>query len=51
MGDLERWEIASMAVCGAFCLQILKVIYAPLFWVIFSALLWMSIYRLIKRYG
>ena len=51
MGDLDKWDAALMAVTGAFCLQLLKAINPVLFWIVFGMLLWLSIYKLIKRYG
>ena len=51
MGNLEKWEGAVIAVAGAFCLQLLRIINETLFWIIFFMLLWLAIYRLMKRYG
>ena len=50
-GDLKRWEGAVIAVAGAFCLQLLRTSNETLFWIIFFILLWLAIYRLMKRYG
>ena len=49
-GDLKRWEAAVIAVAGAFCLQLLRTANETLFWIIFFILLWLAIYRLMKRY-
>jgi hypothetical protein len=51
MGDLEKWDAALIAVIGAFCLQLLKSANPTLFWIIFGILLWISIYKLMRRYG
>jgi 4-hydroxybenzoate polyprenyltransferase len=51
MGNLEKWDAALIAVIGAFSLQVLKTINPVLFWIIFGILLWIAIYKLMRRYG
>jgi len=48
MGDLDKWDVACIAVISAIILQMLKTIYPPLFWIIFSVLVWVAIYRKVK---
>jgi|TARA_R100001086_G_scaffold124408_1_gene64201 hypothetical protein len=48
MGDLNKWDVAFIAVVSAIILQMLKTAYPPLFWIIFSILVWVVIYRKVK---
>ena len=51
MKSVDKWEAATYAVTGAFCLQLLKAMNETLFWILFGGVLWMAIYRLMNRYG
>jgi len=48
---LDKWDVAVIAVIGAMSLQLLKTLNPPLFWIAFGIILWIAIYKLIRRYG
>ena len=48
---IDKWDAAVIAIAGAISLQLLKTLNPVLFWIIFGILLWIAIYKLIRRYG
>lgn len=48
---IDKWDAAVIAIAGAISLQLLKTLNPILFWIIFGILLWIAIYKLIRRYG